>query len=129
MQDSFRILVLVAVIACLSLVFLPVQAELDCGQYDLEEDNGVCVPKASDTKQIDATASEIITRVLNWMLGIVGILSLTMIVYSGVSYVISAGDKERVDSAQKTLTYAIIGLVVSLVAYAIVYTVEQTFGA
>lgn len=97
----------------------------------MELDHGICVPNASETNQIDATAGEIITNVLNWMLGIVGILSLTMIVYSGVVYITSAGDKERVDSAQKTLTYAIVGLIVSLIAYSIVSTIGSTdlFGA
>jgi heme O synthase-like polyprenyltransferase len=50
----------------------------------------------------------------------VGILSVLVIIISGIRYVTSAGDPGRAKSARQTLTYALIGTMVAVFAYAIV---------
>jgi hypothetical protein len=77
-----------------------------------------------DTKD---TSGTLITRVINVMLFIIGVLSVIMIVYGGILYVISAGDSGRVSKAKNTIMYAIVGLVVALLAYAIVNFVITRF--
>ena len=77
-----------------------------------------------DTKD---TSSTLITKVINVMLFIIGVLSVIMIVYGGILYVISAGDSGRVSKAKNTIMYAIVGLVVALLAYAIVNFVITRF--
>lgn len=62
----------------------------------------------------------IVNTVINTMLFITGLLSVVMIIYAGIRYVTANGDKSKVTSAQNTLLYAIVGLVVSIVAYALV---------
>ncbi len=52
-----------------------------------------------------------------------------MIVISGIIYITSGGDDGRVETAKKMLTYAIIGLVVALLGYVIVYAVGNALGA
>ena len=79
-----------------------------------------------DTKD---TSGTLITRVINVMLFIIGVLSVIMIVYGGILYVISAGDSGRVSKAKNTIMYAIVGLVVALLAYAIVNFVITRFQA
>ncbi len=54
------------------------------------------------------------------MFFIVGALAVIMIIYSGIQYVISAGDSGKVAKAKNTLTYSIVGLVIAFLAYAIV---------
>lgn len=54
------------------------------------------------------------------MFFIVGALAVIMIIYSGIQYVISAGDSGKVAKAKNTLTYSIVGLVIAVLAYAIV---------
>ena len=61
------------------------------------------------------------------MLFIIGVLSVIMIIYGGIIYVISAGDSGRVSKAKNTIMYAIVGLVVALLAYAIVNFVITRF--
>ena len=73
------------------------------------------------------TSSTLITKVINVMLFIIGVLSVIMIVYGGILYVISAGDSGRVSKAKNTIMYAIVGLVVALLAYAIVNFVITRF--
>ena len=79
-----------------------------------------------DTKD---TSGTLITSVINVMLFIIGVLSVIMIVYGGILYVISAGDSGRVSKAKNTIMYAIVGLVVALLAYAIVNFVITRFKA
>lgn len=62
----------------------------------------------------------IVTTVINTMLFIVGILSVIMIIYAGIRYTTAHGDKSQVEGAKSTLMYAIVGLIVSIIAYAVV---------
>lgn len=61
-----------------------------------------------------------ITDFVNLLLYIVGVLSVIVIVFAGIRYVTSTGDSSRVKAAKDTLTYAVIGLIVAILAYAIV---------
>jgi hypothetical protein len=54
------------------------------------------------------------------MLFIVGVLSVIMIVFGGIRYTTSTGDKGRIDSAKNTIIYAVVGLVVAILAFALV---------
>jgi hypothetical protein len=59
----------------------------------------------------------VFTTVSNAMLFIVGALSVVMLIFGGLKYVISGGNASAVTSAKNTVLYAIIGLVVALLAY------------
>jgi hypothetical protein len=56
---------------------------------------------------------------------IVGFVAVVMIVVSGFKYITSGGDAQSISSAKNTLTYAIVGLVVVVMAKTIVYFVFQ----
>lgn len=71
----------------------------------------------------------IASKVVNVMLFIVGILAVIMIIFSGIRYITAHGDKGQVEGAKNTLIYAIVGLIVSIVAYALVNWVVGLFGA
>ena len=62
----------------------------------------------------------LIKTVVNVLLWAVGILSVIMIIFSGLRYITSAGDASKTKSAQSTLTYSVVGLIVAIMAYAIV---------
>lgn len=62
----------------------------------------------------------IINNIVNAILGVVGLVAVAMIVYAGVLYTISGGEQKKLDTAKSTLTYAIVGLLVALLSYAIV---------
>ena len=59
-------------------------------------------------------------RITNVILLIVGIVSVIMLIYGGLRYILSGGDSKKVTDAKNTILYAIIGLIISLLAYAIV---------
>ena len=70
------------------------------------------LPNANDT--------DVQSNVINYFLYITGIVSVVMIIIAGVQMTTSAGDPGAVAKAKKTMTYAIVGLVITILAYAIV---------
>jgi hypothetical protein len=83
-------------------------------------DSTVCAKK-------DANANDVIKTVINVLLYIVGAISVIMLIVGGLLYTTSAGDSGRVTTAKNTVTYAIVGLVVSFLAFAIVNYVVKVF--
>ena len=59
-------------------------------------------------------------QVTNTILYIVGIIAVIMLIIGGIRYVVSGGDSKKVTDAKNTVLYAIIGLVVCILAFAIV---------
>ena len=71
----------------------------------------------------------VIKTIITTMLFVVGILAVIMIIYGGIRYVTAHGDKTQVASAKDTVVYAVVGLVVAIVAYALVDWVVNLFQA
>jgi glucose uptake protein GlcU len=59
-------------------------------------------------------------QVTNTILYIVGIIAVIMLIIGGIKYVVSGGDAKKVTDAKNTVLYAIIGLVIAFLAFAIV---------
>ena len=59
-------------------------------------------------------------QVTNTILYIVGIIAVIMLIIGGIKYVVSGGDSKKVTDAKNTVLYAIIGLVIAFLAFAIV---------
>jgi hypothetical protein len=72
-----------------------------------------------------ADLGAIFKTITNTLLFLVGSLSVIMIIFGGLRYVISRGDSKNVESAKQTIIYAVAGVVVSIVAYAIVAFVTK----
>jgi hypothetical protein len=70
----------------------------------------------------------IITEVVRTLLYAVGIISVVMLIYGGLRYVVSGGDNKKVTDAKNTIMYAIIGLIIALLSYAIVEFVMRQIG-
>ncbi len=62
----------------------------------------------------------IIKDIVNALLFILAAVAVIMIVIGGIKYTISQGDSSAITSAKNTILYAVIGLVVAILAYAIV---------
>lgn len=61
-----------------------------------------------------------ITNILNVIIGVLGIVAVIVIILGGISYMTSAGDPGKVKKAKDTILYGIIGLVICVLAFAIV---------
>ncbi|MEO5499432.1 MAG: MMCAP2_0565 family pilin-like conjugal transfer protein [Candidatus Saccharimonadales bacterium] len=62
----------------------------------------------------------IITNITNLLLVVIGVISVIMIIIGGFRYTTSAGDAGQTKSARDTIIYAVVGLVIAIMAYAIV---------
>jgi cytochrome bd-type quinol oxidase subunit 2 len=71
--------------------------------------------------------SGIFTQITNTILFIVGALSVIMLIYGGLRYIISGGDSKKVTDAKNTIMYAIIGLIIAVLSYAIINFVIRAF--
>lgn len=66
------------------------------------------------------TLMNTLTVIINVIVGVVGFVAVVMIVIGGIGFVTSQGDTTRVAKARNTILYGVVGLVVALLAYAIV---------
>jgi hypothetical protein len=70
----------------------------------------------------------IFATITNTLLFLVGAISVIMLIYGGIRYTISGGDSSAVTAAKNTILYAIVGIIVALLAYAIVNFVLAKLG-
>ena len=59
-------------------------------------------------------------QVTNVILYIAGVVAVIMLIIGGIKYVVSGGDSKKVTDAKNTVLYAIIGLIICFLAFAIV---------
>ena len=69
-------------------------------------------------------AVAILDTVAGWLFAILMSLAVVMIIYAAYLYLTAAGNPERITSAKKTLIYAIVAIVVALVAGGIPKLIE-----
>ncbi len=59
-------------------------------------------------------------RISNIIISVVSAIAIIMLIVGGIKYVVSGGDSKKVTDAKNTLLYAIIGLVVCIISFAII---------
>ncbi|MBC7764475.1 hypothetical protein H7Y29_02045 [Microbacteriaceae bacterium] len=69
----------------------------------------------------------IFKTITNVLLFIIGAVSVIMLILGGIRYTVSQGDSSAITSAKNTILYAIIGIVVAILAYAAVNFVIGSF--
>jgi len=65
----------------------------------------------------------LVLKMVNYALTFLGIISVIMVIYGGVTYVISAGNDDAVGNAKKIIQFALIGIVIILLSFVIVNAV------
>lgn len=66
------------------------------------------------------TVKEVIVGILNGVISILSLVTVIFVIVGGVHYMTSAGDAGKIEKAKKTILYAIIGLIICVLAFAIV---------
>lgn len=74
----------------------------------------------------DADLKETVINILNWLLGIMALVAVVMIIIGGFTWLTAGGNEEKVDKAKKIISAAVIGLIIVLLAWAIVIFVART---
>lgn len=110
----------------LSLFVLPLvtvgtaSAQLDCEGTIAECLNQGATSTDEDTSDPVDRVDSIVKRVIDIFSVVVGVISVIMIIIGGLKYVTSGGDSGNISSAKNTILYAIIGLIVVVLAQVIV---------
>ena len=73
------------------------------------------------------TLEDNVKNTINVILYITGIAAVIMIVIGGMRYVLSGGDSSATKGAKDTILYAVVGLIVAIIAFAIVNFVVGAF--
>lgn len=100
----------------LALLFTPqaVFAEGSASQQALDGLNQVN-PNGENSPEL----TTVIQTILNAVYFIIGIVAVVMIILGGISYATSQGDPAKVKKGKDTILYGIVGLIISLMAFAI----------
>ena len=112
-----------------SLLALPVIAfgvttlVADSTSAQLNLESGINSAKGTGAPDNVTEDDGLIKKVVNLLLWAIGIVSVIMIIIGGIRYATSNGDSNQVTAAKNTIMYAVIGLVIAIFAYAIVYFV------
>ncbi len=61
----------------------------------------------------------LVGNLILWALIFSGVIALIFIIFSGIKFITSGGDPKQVEGARKTLTFALAGLVLILLSFAI----------
>lgn len=109
-----------AVVAAFALVatalFVPVVPA--SAQSSIE--NGINSAKGDGVPDQLFGDGSIFTTIVNVMLFIIGAICVIMLIWGGIRYTTSAGNSASVTAAKNTIMYAIIGLVIAFLAFAVV---------
>ena len=85
---------------------------------------GVSSSQGDDVPQ--DLAGEVFKNVVNILLFIIGAVSVIMLIYGGIRYTTSGGNANSVTAAKNTIMYSIVGLVIAILAFAVVqFVVNQ----
>ena len=83
---------------------------------------------AKPTAAASGTLGGNISTVINYFLGLLGLIAVGFLIYAGVLMVTAGGKEEQVTKARKIIMYAIIGIVIVLLSYTIVSFVTSALG-
>lgn len=70
----------------------------------------------------------IVGNVIFWLLVLAGITAVAMVIFSGFKFVTSGGDPKQAEGARKTLTFAVLGLVLILMSFIIMPFIAKATG-
>jgi amino acid transporter len=74
----------------------------------------------------ESNALVIIENIINIVFGLLGIAALGFIIYAGYLYLTSRGEDKKVKEAKDILTYTIIGIIVIVAAWALVWFILKS---
>jgi len=73
----------------------------------------------------DRPVSEIMLTFIDWAIIIIGLLCIIIFIYGGFLYLTAQGEEGKIETAKKVIIYAVIGVVVSVLGYVVVKTVND----
>lgn len=90
-----------------------------CDMIDDDDDDAEAQRAALGCEE-KRTAGGVAIGIIDVVIGLSAVIAVGMLIYGGAKYVISAGRPDKMAQAKNIIAYSIVGLVVVLLAFAIV---------
>lgn len=120
-------LIVPALALVLGVTAVPFAQPVGASIVDEGIDGGADAAKSDDQGADLFGDGGIFRTITNVLLFLIGAVAVIMLIIGGIRYTISGGDSTAVTSAKNTILYAVIGIIVALLAYAIVNFVLDSF--
>lgn len=105
---------------------------LALGASTLMSSAGVAFAQVSKIETPDAfftDIGELITKALNFVMVFAALLVFMYLIWGGIEWITSGGDKSKTESARNRITAAVVGLIVLAASWAILMLVLSFLGA
>ena len=124
--------VISAAVALAGLVAVPVMAEealVPCPKGSARYGESAKSYAECNLTKTSTNLWDSVDAIITTIIGVLGIVAVVVIILGGTQYVLSQGDPGKVKKAKDTIMYGVIGLVVALLAFAIVnFVLASVFG-
>lgn len=121
-MKKIRMLLAGAVVAIAGLFAAPAMA-VTCPAGSLNDSADTyaqCNLPNKDESGKETNLFQTIQTIINWILAVLGLVAVIMVIIGGFTYMTSQGDPGKTKKAKDTILYGIIGLIIALLAFAIV---------
>lgn len=88
-------------------------------QFDIKNNLNAVSGGYDTSKGSETGLSEIIGMIINVGLSLLGVIFVVLIIYAGFNWMTAGGDESKIETAKKTLSRAIIGLIIVAGSYSI----------
>lgn len=112
-----RMLVVVAMLFAFVTVTMPVAY---AASTDAKDAAGKGIEAVGGGGATSDDLPKLVQNIINVLLFIAGAVAVVVIIIGGLRYITSSGDQGSIKAAKDTILYAVIGLIVALLAFAIV---------
>ncbi len=113
-----KYLPLLGIVLMVALLAIPVSADVNLG-------NDLMAEVRTGANIGEAGLGTIVGNVVKVVLSILGLVALVMFIIAGFQWMTSGGNDDKIKSAQKLMSNAVIGLVIVLIAYAATHFIVQ----
>lgn len=119
-----RLLMAVLMMCGLMVGMVPQLAWADSGSICNDPEISEDLKEAAGCSENIKTVDEVANGVIKIVIAIIGVIAVGVMIYGGFCFMMSHGDAARVQKGKHIIMYGLIGLIVSIMAYAIVLFVS-----
>jgi hypothetical protein len=123
MKKIKQLVIALAIMMGVGVFASPVPAAHAVNVFDQCKNNA----SSAVCKAKNDNATNMVKVVINIILSILGIIAVIMIIIGGIRYTTSGGDSAGLKNARDTIVYAVVGLVIAILSFAIVNFVLDSF--
>lgn len=125
--NLFKVVNVLTVLAMISMVAVPLLAlaTSHTGTGGLGQGFTAPVPPSSAGVASDTDLPGLLMRVIMILLGVAGLVAVIFLIVGGFRYITAGGNEEAAEAGKKTITNAIIGIVIIILSFVIVRVVAN----